>query len=252
MGSQISDATRFKRGRGEGTGDDYNPWIWVTDFSSHGLRYRIPGIKSNRIHHLLSLLEARVFYIIESMNCNLEIREQYPLFPLSETLEIAESLNIKHPKRKGIPLVRTVDFYVITKGDPIAIAVKYKKDLKKKRVRELLEIERQFFLRRGIRYRIITEVDFTREAYKNAQRNRCFNGRPNVQISNQDFILMLKQCRHGVVRATKEVLREIAIHIREPFAKIHHLFLHLILEGNIKIDSNKVYAINSKTNDLWF
>lgn len=39
-----------KEGRGQGTGEDYKPWINIQDFPSNGLSTRGKGWKTNRIH----------------------------------------------------------------------------------------------------------------------------------------------------------------------------------------------------------
>ena len=57
MKSIVSDDRRFREKRGQGEGKDYVPWIQVTDFSSLGLKWRIPGVLIDRLHHFLSLLE---------------------------------------------------------------------------------------------------------------------------------------------------------------------------------------------------
>lgn len=250
MSSQISDATRFKRGRGEGTLENYDPWIWVTDFSSSGLKRRVWGVKIKRVHHLLSLLETRVYFILEANPEVLEVREQHALLPLSETIEIAAANNIRHPMFKGKPIVMTTDFLVIKRDGCRAINVKYKNMLGKKRAREKAEIERIYWDRRGIKFFFITNKDITINAYKNAERNRCFVVRPDAKISNQKFINLLKGFRYDVNIGSKEALRSISKTSQEPFAILHHLFLHLIFHQEIKLDCSKVYAINSKISDL--
>ena len=50
---------------------------------------RIKGWKSGRVHHLLSLLELRWFYVLDWNLEVIDVREQYPLLPLEETLAIA-------------------------------------------------------------------------------------------------------------------------------------------------------------------
>ena len=41
----------LKEGRGQGTGADYKPWIYIHDFPSRGISARIPGRTTGRIHH---------------------------------------------------------------------------------------------------------------------------------------------------------------------------------------------------------
>ena len=81
---------RIEEGRGQGTGVDYKPWLVVQDVSSRGLVHRIKGWKAERVHHLLSNLERDYFYLLEWSLSVTDIREQFPLLPLAETLEIAD------------------------------------------------------------------------------------------------------------------------------------------------------------------
>lgn len=69
----------------------------IQDIASTGLASRIKGWKTGRVHHLLSKLETEYFYVLEWSNIVSDIREQYPLLPITETLEIAEQLGILHP-----------------------------------------------------------------------------------------------------------------------------------------------------------
>ena len=56
----------LKEGRGQGTGADYKPWIYIHDFPSRGISARIPGRTTGGIHHLLSRNEEYFFYILDA------------------------------------------------------------------------------------------------------------------------------------------------------------------------------------------
>ncbi len=64
-----------------------------------------------------------------------DIREQYPLLPIDDTLAIADSLDIKHPihPKTKEPVVLTTDFYISLRNKngtfEHARTVKYAKDL---------------------------------------------------------------------------------------------------------------------------
>ena len=55
---------RLKEGRGKGEKGDYKPWIYTHDFPSLGFSSRVKGLKTGRVHHLLSNLELNVFYML--------------------------------------------------------------------------------------------------------------------------------------------------------------------------------------------
>jgi hypothetical protein len=247
---KVSDAKRFKDKRGQGELGNYIPWIWVTDFSPHSMKWRIPGVKINRLHHLLSLLEAKVFYILEGMLGVVDIREQFPLLPLIETVEIATANKIKHPKFDGTPLVRTTDFLVITNNSTKAYSVKYRKSLTKRNL-ELISIEREYWKRRGIELIIILDTSITRPQYKNAKRIRSFSARPSCAISNDQLINTLLDKDYSDLK-TKQALKMIASKFNEPFKNVHHLFMHLLFINRIWIDFRKVFAIHSNISDLCF
>ncbi|PSB34399.1 TnsA endonuclease N-terminal domain-containing protein [Stenomitos frigidus] len=156
---------RLKEGRGSGKGAKYNPWLHIQDVPSQGLCSRIKGWKTDRVHHLLSEMETNYFYVLEWSPKVLDIREQFPLLPLEETLAIADQCGFAHPSdpKTKEPIVMTTDFRVTvkqgTKTVEQARTVKYVKDLQSQRILEKLEIERCYWQKRGIDWGIVTERD---------------------------------------------------------------------------------------------
>jgi len=151
-----SISKRIAEGRGQGVGNNYRPWHEVQDFPSRGVAHRPMGWKTGRVHHLFSNLEFTIFLIYDVLDRIIDIREQFPLHPLEETLEIAKKIGVKHPidPTTSYPIVMTTDFLLkLRVGRDIvfhARTVKYRKDLDDLRVREKFEIERRYWLRRGI------------------------------------------------------------------------------------------------------
>ena len=154
----------IKEGRGQGTGKDYKPWITIHDLASRGVVSRVLGRKTDRIHHLLSKNETAFFYIMDASDKVIDIREKYPLLPVTETVEIADSLGYRHPRDpvSKYPYVMTTDFVITTGQGQVARSVKLLPELEKPRVQEKFEIERIYWKRRGIEWRIVTEeqIDF--------------------------------------------------------------------------------------------
>lgn len=163
-----------KQGRGKGLLKNYKPWIHIQDIPSKGLSTRIKGVKAERVHHLLSRLELSCFYCLDWSDKVLDIREQYPLY-LYETLALASLLNIKHPKSPKTKdvIVMTTDFLVTIYDSlrvrDVAITVKYSKDLAKRRTLEKLELERKYWERRKIEWKILTEKQINITLIKNIQ-----------------------------------------------------------------------------------
>ena len=154
----------IEQGRGQGTGKDYKPWITIHDLASRGVVSRTPGRKTHRIHHLLSRNETAFFYILDASEKVIDIREQYPLLPVTETVGIAEKLGYRHPRDpvSKYPYVMTTDFVITTKQGDVARSVKLLSELEKPRVQEKFAIERLYWERRGVEWRIVTEeeIDF--------------------------------------------------------------------------------------------
>lgn len=166
---------RVKEGGGIGRGVDYKPWLLVQDVPSQGLASRVKGVKTGRVHHLLSQLEHRCFLILDWSERVTDIREQYPLLPLEETFALAESLGIKHPRdpKTQNPIVLTSDFLITVKqGDTLAeqvLSIKPSNDLSNSRVLEKLELERQYWEKRKVPWHIVTEQDLPATLVKNLE-----------------------------------------------------------------------------------
>lgn len=163
MTNQKSINKRIKEGRGIGRLANYKPWLHIQDVPSKGLSARIKGWKTERVHHFLSLLELLYFYILEWSQDVIDIREQYPLLPVEETLAIARSCGIRHPTdpKTKHPVVMTTDFVNTVRRGATDFdeprTVKYKADLLKRRTLEKLEIERRYWKTRKITLKIVTE-----------------------------------------------------------------------------------------------
>ena len=158
-------------GRGQGTGADYKPWIHIQDFPSLGMVSRVSGITTGRIHHLMSNLELSLFYLLDWSDDVTDIREQYPLIDLAQAIEIAEKANIRYPydPKSGFPYVMTSDFYLETRQGAVVMSVKPSSELGKPRVREKLEIERRYWVMRGVQWNVMTENEINRTKAHNIE-----------------------------------------------------------------------------------
>src|SRR4029077_2998143 len=127
-----------------------------------------------RLHSFLSQLETTYFYVLEG-SAVIDIREQYPLLPLEETIAIANECGLVHPHDPTTrePVVMTTDFVVTVRGSTglvdCARTVKYRQDLASKRTLEKLEFERRYWDKRGIDWAIVTENDIPNGIAKNIQ-----------------------------------------------------------------------------------
>lgn len=104
-------------GRGTGDGANYKPWLTVYDLPSRGRSHRIYGIKTGRVHHLLSDGEWKSFLRFEFDDSVLDIREQFPL-DRRQTMRVARDLGYAHPiTTDGTPYVMTIDFLRVPAHD---------------------------------------------------------------------------------------------------------------------------------------
>ena len=180
---------RRARGCGEGTGADYQPWLSVRDFSSHGNVHRPLG-RNGRTYQLFSTREYKCFLLLQWSPLVVDVREQFPLHPLEETLEIAAAVGVRHPvqtrKRMGRSERReepmTTDFLVTLQDGPalpryVAVSVKAEDALnesprKVERLLQKAEFERRYFAARGVPFRVVTDADM-----------------PAVRCANIDLVL---------------------------------------------------------------
>lgn len=161
-----SVSKKILQGFGRGEGMDYKPWLSGHEFASSGMYIRMPGRTVPRLYRFMSRLEADAFIIYDCMPNVQDILEQYYL-TLDETLEIADLLHIRHPFSGEYYNPVTTDLMIQKDGEWIARAVKTSRDLEIPRVIEKLEIERIYFKRRGIDWKIITEKQLDRHYIKN-------------------------------------------------------------------------------------
>lgn len=191
----------LKESRGSGIGKEYLPWIKIQDVPSRGRVTRIKGITTHRQHELMSDMERDYFYLLDFSEEVIDIREQYPLLPIEDTLAIALELGIKHPEdpQTHEPIVMTTDFLItINKNGQfidVARTIKSKDDLLNKRVLEKFEIERQYWKRKEIDWAIVTEQEINKtvahnisfvHGYKNIEDIDSFVEISNLEI--RDFI----------------------------------------------------------------
>lgn len=171
--AQINVEKRIKQGFGQGHGRDYKPWLAVQSFSSRGYASRVPGIKTGREHHVMSNLELDFFLTLEWSPRVLDVREQYPLHPIDETLAIAAGLGIRHPTNPKTkkPIVLTTDFLISVRNVPRdteeARAVKPASELQSLRTLEKLQIERFYWDARNVNWGIVTEQDIPKSVSDN-------------------------------------------------------------------------------------
>lgn len=166
--SQATFNKYLKEGRGQGRGEDYKPWITIHDFPPQGRSHRALGWKTRRVQHFLSDHEMRYLYLLDWSDSVTDVREQFPLIEHDITQEIAKDMGVKHPTEaaSGFPYILTTDFLISIYSDgtivDIARTVKPAKELEGTRVIEKFEIERRYWLAKGVDWGIVTEHEIPR------------------------------------------------------------------------------------------
>jgi hypothetical protein len=160
---------------GSGEGASYVPWHTVQRVPTHGQANRVLGRASGRTHHLLSEVETDCLYLLDWCDAVLDVREQYPLLPLEETVRLADELGVAHPchPRQRYPVVMTTDFLVSRRAPAgtvtEALAVKLASALEETRTLEKLEIERRYWAARATRWQLVTERELPRAVVQNVR-----------------------------------------------------------------------------------
>ncbi|MGA5662669.1 TnsA endonuclease N-terminal domain-containing protein [Bacillus bombysepticus] len=242
----------IKEGRGSGIGINYKPWLKIQDVSSLGRSTRLKGIKTSRQHEFLSDLERNYFYLTEHSDFVFDIREQFPLLPLEETIVIADELGIKYSTdpKTGEPIVMTTDFLLtVDKGQgvfEVARTVKMKDELLKERVLEKFEIEREYWQRRDIDWGIVTEEEIHKvmarnisyiHDYYNIRDYDVFQKMSSQLIEDLSLSLMHRLLNDS--RSVRIITSEFDSDTHLPFGSGVTLFYHLLAQKIIVIDMLK-------------
>lgn len=205
--SEVRLINWLKDGRGQGFGRDYRPFLQVTrqDHASVGHSHIVPNQFIGRQHHLLSALERKVCILNLAQPAVKDLREQYPHWPCSHesplaslyaqtglqwpgihpsssegTLSLAKSMRFRHSNFVSlkIPYIYTTDQLVTVqlKNQPpilVAICIKYRSDLRPKKVRgkmfRKLRMEREYWRRLGIPWLLVTDRSVNEQVCQNLE-----------------------------------------------------------------------------------
>ncbi len=249
-----ADIDRYiQQGYGQGEGADYKPWLRVQDVPSHGRSRKVPGSKVDRTHHFLSDLEFAYFLTLEFSERVIDIREQYPILPVEEAMDIAVSLGIKYPTYPGtkVPYVLTTDFLITYLGDDgsthqAARTVKYTSELSPSRELERtlqkLELERCYWANKGVDWLVVTDDAIGSEIRHNLQWLRK-GMRLERKLQDHDLHLYFLD----IVSQLNDTGRTFASIIRTASNAIHLnyndgvvLFKHLVWNKSIRFDLQSI------------
>lgn len=178
--SEISEISKIKEGRGKGSGPDYKPWIKIREISSLGTASTVQDYKNGREVHLLTQGELYYYYLLRWDDSVIDIREQFPL-DLATTKAICDEMGYMYPNNGRTHM--TTDLLVThVDGTYAAYCVKLdRKELDNPRTLEKIEIERLYWVRRGVEFRLVYKSDLNPLVIRNIMDVvSCYNP-ANVQ-----------------------------------------------------------------------
>jgi hypothetical protein len=258
---RIVNVDKLLKERGAGRGVEYKPWIKIQDVPSLGRATRLKGIKTQRQHEFLSDLERNYFYFLEYSDEVIDIREQYPLLPLEETVMIANELGINHPKnpKTGEYIVMTTDFF-ITKSNMVDVArtIKQKDDLLNKRIIEKFEIERQYWKKKNIDWGIVTEEEIDKTIAHNISFVHNYYNITEMdsfqKFGDKDLEDLTLEYTKRIIDTTKSI-RSISKIFDTDMALDNGsgiaIFRYLIARKLIQVDLSKPLSVDEKININW-
>lgn len=239
----------LKEGRGQGEGKDYKPWLTIQDVPSQGRCTRIRGIKTGRQHDLFSDNELNYFCILEYSDEVIDIREQFPLLNIEETMHIADELGIKHhidPQTKE-PIVITTDFVITVQEDGkkkiIARTIKPYNDLHNERQMCKFQIEKRYWDMKEIDWGIVTENEINKTLAKNISEIHGFYDLESVKgfenISENQIFYLLSAFKNEIT-GNDIIVRDVAARFDEkmylePGTAIS-IYKHLLMSSQIQIN----------------
>lgn len=217
----VSEKRREKEHRGEGSGADYKPWIYVREIKSEGTSSEPIDWTNGRTCQLLSQGEKYFWYYLRWDDKVKNIYEQYPL-DLASTNEIAVKTGIE-PMQKGTKRM-TTDLYVeYIDGHYEAYSVKDSRSmLEDERKVELQFIEMQYWENKGIPWHIVYKEDLN-----------------VLYVQNLEVVTTFYQLSD----------------VHDIYSYIKFLIAHKLLEVDLKtslIDFNAVYEGNRELIDEYY
>lgn len=252
----VFDEARVQRfiaeGRGQGFGADFSPWLQIQDVPSSGRSHRPYGIKSQRVHHLLSDGEWKCFLKFEGAQDVVEIQEQFPLDRM-ETFRIAHRLGFKHPRTlDGTPYVMTLDFLVMTTGPAgsrtVPYTFKYDPETLTPREQELMVITREFCKVHGMELQVLDQRFFDEPFNINYDSVRGYHDISQLAFYDQTDIAGIAQAMSNEIAAgSGDTLLRACQWLAGSFDTtplvVFQVAMHLVSRGRLRVDLSSTVGL---------
>jgi hypothetical protein len=237
-------------GYGQGDGANYKPWLRVQDVPSQGRSRRVQGVKTGRLHEFLSELEFGYFLVLEFSEQVVDIREQFPLFPTEQAIDIAAQLGIRYPRFHGTQLhyVMSTDFMVTLQAPDgshklVARTVKYEEAFQPspdlKHSVEKLELEKAIWHAQGVDdWKLVTENTLGPTLTTNLiwlRKGKSLERHLQKLDVQLQFLDALEHYARGE-RALSSMIRAAATATHVPYPDGVLLFKYLVLQKAIRLD----------------
>lgn len=250
----------YKEGRGQGDGVGYKPWLTISDVPSRGRSHRLQGLKTGRVHHLLSDIERGLFYLLDWSDAVIDIREQFPL-DRAITQRIAEELEVDHPRDMATrtPLVMTTDFvFDSVENGRMALharAVKPAKDLDDPRALAKLEIERRYWTEQGAKWGIVTEKDLPEIPIRNIAWIHSFASLDHLSQPYEGYFrekadLLARELPNSRAPSLKQFSDEMDLRLGMDQGTALLLVRHLLARKTLHFPMDQV--LDDQTQPQWF
>ncbi|ACC76033.1 heteromeric transposase endonuclease subunit TnsA [Paraburkholderia phymatum] len=251
------------QGYGQGVGADYKPWLRVQDVPSRGRSRKVHGLKTGRVHHVLSDLEYAYLVALEFSERVTDIREQFPLLPLAPAQDFARQRGIRYPlyAQTTVPFVMTTDFVVTVRADDgsvceFARTVRYSDELASGRqllrTLEKLELERTWWLHREVDWQIVTEQSVEPATARNliwlrggAQIERALQ---SDDLRSQFAESLGEAGTHD--RTLSALLRTVSYRLRLPYLDAVKLFKYLVWHKVLLVDLKRPILLTSQAPEI--
>ena len=204
----------------------------------------------DRLHHLLSDTEFACFLTLEFSELVIDIREQFPLFPTEQAIDVAKQLGIRYPLYHGTQLhfVMTTDFLVTLQAADgtqhlAARSVKTEADLlpsnELKRTIEKLELEKGLLQAQGVHdWKLVTEKTIGTKLIENLiwlRKGKTLE-RHLLNTDTQSQFMHALEFYANKERTLASVIRASATSTHVPYTDGILLFKYLVLNKNIRFD----------------
>lgn len=234
----------------------YRPYLTVRSVNKFGRRHWLWCQKQQREVHLLSDGERRAYEMMIAHPGTVFVMEQYAL-DINETISIAEELGYVHPRnhKTGQLTVMTTDFLVHTCNvidgmrsfNAVAYTYKYSSEIytdttcteflpSATRTIQKLRIEQEYWRRRGIEYRIITELHATKQRAWNIQfcRTKLKNSVDKKRAVGFADALFRNWCANRYARLS-ELLNQCAVQIGITVDDAEQAFYFGVINNIVKL-----------------